>query len=168
MKATELTLVKCSPVEARELVLKWHSRLPVTQKGPWKLAFVAETPTGELVAGALWHNPSARMLPNEWMELRRLAVSPDAPPHTASWMLGAMRKWIKHEMPGCPRLLSYQDVEVHTGTIYRAAGWEPAFFSKPRIRDRSPNRVGTTRKYRSDINGIPAAGAGKIRWEVTP
>jgi len=83
-------------------------------------------------------------------------------------MLGAMRRWVGRQMPDVPRLLSYQDVEVHTGTIYRAAGWHEAFYSAPRQRDRTPNRRGTRRAYRSDLNDAAPAGAGKIRWEVTP
>jgi hypothetical protein len=83
-------------------------------------------------------------------------------------MLGAMRRWIRRNLPDVPRLLSYQDLDVHTGTIYKAAGWTPAFHSKARVRDRTPNRVGTRRAYRTDLNGQAAAAAGKTRWEVTP
>lgn len=166
-KASQLTLEPTTPEIARLLVADWHSRLPVTQVGPWKLAFVAHH-NFTAYGAALWHNPSARGLPDEWLELRRLAIPDDAPPHTASWMLGGMRKWIRVNMPDVPRLLSYQDVDVHTGTIYKAAGWEATFFSKPRNRDRTPNRVGTRRAYRSDLNGAEPAGSGKVRWEVTP
>lgn len=131
------------------------------------LAFTA-TYDGHPYGGALWHNPSARGLPGDWLELRRLAIAPYAPPHAASWMLGAMRKWIRRELPNVPRLLSYQDLDVHTGTIYKAAGWEPTYHSKARVRDRTPHRAGTTRAYRSNLNGAAPDGAGKMRWEVTP
>lgn len=166
-KATGLTLEPCPPDVARRYIAAWHSRLPRTQTGPWKLGFVAHH-HHTCYGAALWHNPSARGLPQDWLELRRLAIPDDAPPHTASWMLGAMRKWVRANMPEVPRLLSYQDTEVHTGTIYKAAGWEPAYVSKPRQRDRTPNRVGTRRAYRSDLNGAAPSGAGKVRWEVTP
>lgn len=166
-KASGLVLVKADPLVARQCIAAWHSRLPRTQTGPWRLAFVAHH-DWTCFGAALWHNPSARGLPPDWLELRRLAIPPDAPPHTASWMLGAMRKWIRHHLPDVPRLLSYQDQAVHTGTIYRAAGWAPAFESKARQRDRTPNRVGTRRAYRSDLNGSDPASAGKTRWEVTP
>lgn len=166
-RATGLILRACDPQVARPFIKAWHSRLPDTQTGPWILGFVAHV--GETCYGAaLWHNPSARGLPQDWLELRRLAIPDDAPPHTASWMLGGMRKWIRAHMPGVPRLLSYQDLDVHTGTIYRAAGWEIASVSQPRQRDRTPNRVGTRRAYRSDLNGQEPAKSGKARWEITP
>lgn len=166
-KATALVLERCKPADARVCVRAWHSRLPLTQTGPWKLAFRA-VHDGTVYGAALWHNPSARGLPQDWLELRRLAVPEYAPPHAASWMLGAMRKWIRTNMPEVPRLLSYQDTEVHAGTIYKAAGWEAAYVSKPRQRDRSQPRVGTTRAYRSDLNGLAPSGAGKVRWEIAP
>ena len=166
-KSSMMTLRKCEPAEARRCVAAWHSRLPMTQRGPWMLAFVA-TFDGQPFGGALWNNPSARTLPADWLELRRLAMPDYAPPHAASWMLGAMRKWIRVNLPGVPRLISYQDMDVHTGTIYRAAGWEVGYVAKPRIRDRSAARAGTTRAYRSNLNGANPDAAGKARWEVTP
>lgn len=166
-KASALTLLRCEPAEARRCVRAWHSRLPLTQSGPWKLAYVA-TFGGHLYGGALWHNPSARGLPQDWLELRRLALPPWAPPHAASWMLAAMRRHIAGNLPEVSRLISYQDLDVHTGTIYKAAGWQPAYYAKPRERDRSGNRVGTRRAYRSDLNGTAPAAAGKVRWEIPP
>lgn len=71
-------------------------------------------------------------------------------------------------MPEVPNLISYQDTDVHTGTIYRAAGWDPAYFSKARQRDRSKARIGTRRDYRSNLNGSEPDAAGKIRWEKKP
>ena len=97
-----------------------------------------------------------------------MALPDDAPPHTASWMLGAMRKDIRKRFPLVTRLISYQDEDVHTGTIYKAAGWSAGFRSKPRQRDRSGLRTGTNRLYRSDLNGAAPAAAGKTRWEAIP
>lgn len=164
-KASQLEVVRCDPQFARDGVAAWHSRLPKTQTGPWMLGFAAhyrETCFGV----ALWHNPSARTLPNDWLELRRLAVAPDAPHCTASRMLGQMARWIKRNMPSVPVLISYQDCDVHTGTIYRAAGWTAAYTSKPRTRDRSKPRVGTRRDYRNNLNGIAPDGAAKVRWQL--
>ena len=84
--------------------------------------------------------------PESGLSSRRLAVAPDAPHCTASRMLGQMARWIRTNLPDVPVLLSYQDMDVHTGTIYRAAGWTPAYHSRPRIRDRSKARVGTRRR----------------------
>ena len=165
-KASLLELERCNPQTVRPFIAAWHSRLPKTQVGPWRLAFVAHF--GQTCYGAaLWHNPSARGLSQEWLELRRLAIPSTAPSCTASWMLGAMRRWISEYMPQVPRLCSYQDTEVHTGTIYRAAGWEPVHISQARQRDRTPLRVGTRRGYRSDLNGQRASFVAKVRWEVS-
>ncbi len=154
------------PVEiARHLNAAWHSRLPETQRGPWQFAFAAHH-QGTIYAVALWHNPSARTLPSHWLELRRLAVSPDAPKFTASWMLGKMRRHFARFNAERERLISYQDTDVHTGTIYRAAGWHVGYVAKPRTRDRSKARVGTRRDYRSNLNGTEPDAAGKIRWEM--
>lgn len=167
-KASQLLVEPCPPWVACMMVRAYHSRLPRVQDGPWRVAFKAhyrETCFG----AALWHNPSARGLPQTWLELRRLVVAPDAPHCTASRMLGVMARWFRKRPEGfedVERLISYQDVDVHTGTIYRAAGWIPAYFSKPRVRDRGKARVGTRRDYRKDSNGLAPAAAGKIRWEL--
>jgi hypothetical protein len=128
------------------------------------LAFVAHY-RWTAFGAALWHNPSARTLPQEWLELRRLAIAPDAPHCTASFMLGQMRRWIARNRAETTRLISYQDQEVHTGTIYRAAGWSVGAVANPRTRDRSKPRRGTTRAYRSNLNGSAPDAAGKVRWE---
>lgn len=166
-KASMLELQQVDPIVAVRFVRAWHSRLATCQSGPWMLAYVMHYE--QCVFGAaLWHNPSARTLPQDWLELRRMVVADDAPPHAASWMLGKMRKVIRTGYPHIVKLISYQDEEVHTGTIYRAAGWDPAWRTKPRQRDRTPHRVGTHRAYRSDVNGAAAARAGKTRWEIAP
>ena len=166
-KASDLELAVVDPQVARPFITAWHSRLPNVQVGPWKLAYAAHY-RWTCYGVALWHNPSARTLPDDWLELRRMALPDDAPPHTASWMLGAMRKDIRKRFPLVARLISYQDEDVHTGTIYKAAGWSAGFHSKPRQRDRSGLRTGTNRLYRSDLNGAAPAAAGKTRWEAIP
>ena len=93
-----------------------------------------------------------------------MACSPEAPRNTASRFLGWMARYFADRCPFREKLISYQDTAVHNGTIYKAAGWEVDFVSKARVRDRSGNRVGTTRKYRSDMNGVAPAASEKIRW----
>jgi hypothetical protein len=164
VKASELTVEICNPRHARELNAQWHSRLPYTQAGPWMLAFVARN-GNEFFGAALWSNPSARTLPKDWFELRRLAVAPNAPHCTCSFMLGKMTRWITKNVPFVTRLISYQDVSVHTGTIYRAAGWSIGSTSKARRRDRSKPRAGTERAYRKNTNGESVDCSAKVRWE---
>jgi len=119
---------------------------------------------GVTYAVALWNTPSARTLPSGLLELRRMAVADDAPHCTASRFLAEMAKRIRKEFPDYTKLISYQDVEVHSGTIYRAAGWTLEHTSKPRQRDRSGRRAGTGRMYRWNLNGVAPDGAPKARW----
>lgn len=160
----DLTFAPCPRPHAVRLCRAWHSRLPNTQWGPWQFAFHAEC-GGESYAVALWNNPSARTLPGHWLELRRMAVAPDAPNHTASAFLGWMARYFRKNHPERERMISYQDTEVHKGTIYKAAGWTVAHTSAPRVRDRSGNRVGTSRLYRHSINGCAPDASAKVRWE---
>jgi hypothetical protein len=121
---------------------------------------------GVTYAVALWNSPSARTLAGECIELRRMAVSEDAPHCTASRFLGEMVKRLRVEFPQYERAISYQDLAVHQGTIYKAAGWTLAYTSKPRQRDRTGTRAGTKRMYRWNLNGAEPDNAGKARWEV--
>jgi len=38
--------------------------------------------------------------------------------------LSIMIKLIRRKFPDIKRLISYQDTDVHKGTIYKASGWE--------------------------------------------
>jgi len=108
----------------------WHSRLPrviasnITRNPTW-LSFAASF-DGVFYATAIWTNPTARFLPyHTWLELRRFAIAPDAPKNTASRMLGWMVREIRNSCRHIYHLISYQDCDVHQGTIYKAAGWVP-------------------------------------------
>jgi hypothetical protein len=89
------------------------------------------------------------------LELRRMAIAPDAPKNTASRMLGIMRRKIQAKFPEIIRLVSYQDTEVHTGTIYKASGWRVA-----NIQERAEDWTNTTRN-----RAKPQSTAPKVRWE---
>lgn len=127
--ALQLWLVRIGFDLAKKLNRLWHSRLPRFGTGfvraqPF-LCYAAEF-QGVYYGVAIWSNPVARNLPQqEWLELRRLAIAPDAPRNLASRMLGVMRRLIQEERPDVKRLVSYQDMDAHTGAIYRAAGWTP-------------------------------------------
>jgi len=132
--ALQLTVEVVSFKTAKELNRLWHSRLPRIADpggtGNAGLHYAAEF-DGLWYAAAIWTHPVAYKLPQtEWLELRRLAVAPDAPKNTASRMLGVMVRLIRKERPELTRLISYQDTEVHTGTIYKAAGWTPTVVSQ--------------------------------------
>lgn len=162
-KARELSCERCSVDHARELIRLWHSRLPKTQRGPWMFAFRGAVDDYSY-AVALWNNPSARTLPQHWIELRRMAVSPDAPHCTASWFLGAMAKWFRDNAPQHEVMISYQDEAVHEGTIYKAAGWIAEHRTAARMRDRSKPRP-NGRIYRRKVHGIDVDASAKIRWQ---
>lgn len=108
---------------ARTLNRLWHSRLPRFGRPACRQAYTASF-DGRFYAVAIWTNPLSRRLPQmEWLELNRMAIAQDAPKNTASRMLGWMTRDIRQRFPDVVRLVSYQDMEVHTGCIYKASGW---------------------------------------------
>lgn len=108
----------------------WHSRLPIIDwsnvvRNTHYVCFGASF-NDEFYASAIWSSPVAQnrfKYGKQMLELRRLAVSPEAPFNTATWMLAKMRKHIFETMPDIALLVSYQDTEVHLGTIYKADNW---------------------------------------------
>lgn len=164
LHSRDLHFERCATPLAVDGVKRWHSRLPNCQNGPWMYCFWARV-KDHVYAVALWSSPSARCLPQHYIELRRMACAPDAPKNTASRFLA----WMTHQLPKThEKAINYQDTEVHKGTIYKACGWIAAHKVKPkaRVRDRSKPRRGTNRPYRQDINGTSVAAAPKIRWEL--
>jgi hypothetical protein len=140
----------------------WHSRLPEIGASQFRAIFGAEC-SGKYYAVAAWSNPVARLLPQmTWLELRRFAICDKAPKNTASRMLGWMVREIKRTLPEVVRLISYQDCDVHAGTIYKAAGWAPAAGYKGRRRGWAPGAGGgETRRGRLNQNVAP-----RMRWEL--
>jgi len=163
----QLQISEMSIYKARDLNAIWHSRLPIYDTGFCLNSIVSYGALfqNRYYAIAIWTNPVARNLPqHEWLELRRMAIAPDAPKNTASRMLSIMAKLIKVKLPQVERLISYQDEEVHKGTIYKASNWERGFhhrggsWNRPNSRNKSTGLPRT----RPDLN--KATGA-KIRWE---
>jgi hypothetical protein len=151
--ALQLSIVETSSHVAKILNKKWHSRLPLFN-GNASLHYAAIC-GGIYYAVAIWSNPVARLLPQDtWLELRRLAIAPDAPKYTASRMIAIMTKLIKAKMPHITTLISYQDTEVHAGIIYKASGWEAVARNESGVWDR-PNR------YRPPAQ----SESPKIRWQ---
>lgn len=70
-------------------------------------------------------------------------------------MLSIMRKIINKEFPEIVRLISYQDTDVHTGTIYKAAGWEMTTVNK-----------GTSWTNDQRQRNKEQSLAAKARWEI--
>jgi hypothetical protein len=115
---------------AQELNYKWHSMLPRTDlgnllAGTTTVAYGAEH-DGGWYAVAIWTQPIiASQCDGHTIELRRLAINRSAPKNTASRMLRVMRLLLRKQFPQITRLISYLAVDVHAGTIYKAAGWSP-------------------------------------------
>ena len=93
-----------------------------------------------------------------------MAIAPDAPKNTASRMLAIMARLIKRKFPNVVMLISYQDTEVHTGTIYKAAGWVQGSFHHGGswYRPNSVNLSNQRPRGRPDLN---KAIGPKIRWQ---
>jgi len=69
-------------------------------------------------------------------------------------MLKVMRLDVKKRFPDITRLISYQDTEVHQGTIYKAAGWTSTAISN------GVSWSATGRDRNTDQTTAP-----KVRWE---
>ena len=149
--------------DAYELNKKWHSRVPLM--GNWQQCFAyGAFFEGKCYAVAMWSHPVARHFNGRgYLELRRMAISKDAPKNTASRMLSIMTLLIKKERPTVIKLISYQDVAVHTGTIYKASNWKYASY-----RDRGKEKAWTNRPGRVAQTGTNIDGkcnSAKVRWE---
>ena len=83
-----------------------------------------------------------------------MAISQYCPKNTATKMLAHNRKWIKNNFLDIALLVSYQDTDVHFGTIYKADNWIAASVSKG-LKWNTHNR---TRNVEQSL-------ADKIRWE---
>lgn len=114
--------------KAIELNRLWHSRLPEYRVGcrpiqHCRYCFGA-IHNNIIYAISIWSHPNNRFLDNNaTLELRRMAISQEAPVNTASYMISKMVKII-NKKEGFTRFISYQDTEVHKGTIYKASGWK--------------------------------------------
>lgn len=157
--ALELFVEPIGFEHARELNSLWHSRLPRMGIGcVKKMPFLcyAATCAGVIYAVAIWSNPVARELPQDsWLELRRLAIAHDAPRFAASRMLAVMSRLIRNGESSLERLISYQDTEAHSGTIYRAAGWRRV----------DPKGSSTNWDMPSRPRPKSQSTAIKVRWE---
>lgn len=108
----------------------WHSRLPYIHwsnvvRNPHYVCYGIFYKQAVIGVG-IWSSPVAQnRLKNgkEMLELRRLALSDVCPKNTATYVLSKMIKEIKNKFIDITTLISYQDTEVHLGTIYKAGNW---------------------------------------------
>lgn len=148
---------------ACELNDKWHSRLPYIHwsnvvRNTHYICFGAKVKgTEEYVAVGIWSSPVAQnrfKFGKQMLELRRMAISEVCPKNTATHMLRFMRQWIRLNFQDVAMLVSYQDTEVHQGTIYKADNWVSASLSEGLSWT-------TAKRTRSKEQSL----APKVRWE---
>jgi len=158
--ALQLILRNCSEKTYKTLVRLWHSRLPHAGSFYGHGMFFTAEFNGIYYATAGWSDPiNIAFNGRSYLELRRFAIAPDAPKMTASRLLSLMVRRIKQVKPEIIKLISYQDTEVHKGTIYKASGWRAA-------------RISGFKEQRNWVRtyGRPATSlqsdATKIRWEL--
>ena len=160
----QLEIAEVDVRTAQRLNELWHSVLPVTDTGNLTrnkhYVFFAAHFKNRFYAVAIWTSPVAghKMKDNGFLlELRRFAISEDAPANTASRMLKIMKLMIRKKYPEICRLVSYQHLDHHTGTIYKAAGWSPGAVSKV-------GQQWHTRKGREQR--LVQTKSGTLRWEM--
>lgn len=162
LTARDLEIKKCGIHDACLLNALWHSRFPRIE---WSnvvrnrdyICFVAEFNAVQY-AVAIWSSPIAANRLNggsSILELRRFAISDECPKNTASRMLSVMRRHIQKAMPHISKLISYQDTECHSGTIYKASGWTAAGVSE-----------GESWTNKSRSRNKEQSVAPKVRWEL--
>jgi len=140
----------------------WHSRLPIIEwsnvvRNRHAICFGARY-NGDLYAVAIWSSPvAANRMKNgkQALELRRFAIAPNAPKNTGSRMLSVMKLVIKNQIPDVSWFVSYQDTEVHTGTIYKASGWTLV-----------GEAAGVSWSNKSRVRNKEQSMATKARWEL--
>jgi hypothetical protein len=159
----QFNIYEISVERAVELNKQWHSRLPsITNPYGDQICFGAEY-EGKLYACAIWTMPVARLFNGKnYLELRRMAISAEAPKNTASRMISIMVKTIRKAKPHIVRLISYQDTSVHSGTIYKASGWTIA--EKTAGGSATPASIQSWQKNKR-IRKESQSVAYKIRWE---
>lgn len=157
----QLKLIEVKAKYACELNALWHSKLPYIHwsnvvRNTHYVCYVAVF--NNIIYGVgIFSSPVAQNRMKDGksvLELRRLAIAPDAPKFTASRMLSIMAKLISKRFPGIKKIISYQDTEVHLGTIYKAAGWG--------ISHKTKNRSWTTSKRKRNKE---QSIADKICWQ---
>ena len=161
----QFKIVEVNPYTASEYNKKWHSRLPrihpscITRNTHY--VCYGATFNNQCFAIAIWSSPVAQNRFKEGksiLELRRLAIAHNAPKNTASRMISVMIKLIHKKFPDIKRLISYQDTEVHKGTIYKASGWKiisetPFMTWKKRNYTHNPDQS-TSKKIRWELNSL--------------
>ena len=157
----EIVIEECRAQIACMFNELWHSRLPKIHwsnvvRNTHYVCYVFKYKQAIIGVG-IWSSPVAqnRMKDGKTtLELRRLALSDVCPKNTATRTIAEMIKMIKIKFPEITKLVSYQDTNIHLGTIYKAANWKIA--GQVPLMDWN---TGTRKR------NILQSDANKIRWE---
>lgn len=156
--ALQLHVGKINRKLFQELNRAWHSRLPECTNCFEGLCYGAEYGNKYYAVGWFSHPIAMQHADGNTWELRRMAIAADAPKNTASRFMAIMIRLLKRDHPELTRIISYQDTEVHKGTIYKASGWSPTRLSVAgeqnwmKRRGKPQNNLQTT--------------SAKVRWEL--
>ena len=139
----------------------WHSRLPKIHwsnvvRNTHYVCYVFKYKQAIIGVG-IWSSPVAQNRMKDGkkiLELRRLALSDVCPKNTATRTMSVMIKKIKKKFPELIKLVSYQDEDVHLGTIYKAGNWTQT--GQTQLLDWN-TKTRKRNRLQSDAN--------KIRWE---
>lgn len=170
--ALQLTVIEIPVEQARSLNAYWHSLLPRTSPANingnrFVVCYGAEFES-KLYAVAIWTSPIAgnRLKDgNRLIELRRFAIAPDSPKNSASRLLAVMCRLITRKFPSLIKAISYQAIDQHKGTIYKAAGWIAVASSKSQSWHTNAVRFRDGKFYREAGRAEPQTLSEKIRWE---
>lgn len=153
-------ITECGVELACQLNGSFHSVLPKVHssniyRNP-KYVCYAITFSGVYFGAAIWSTPvAANRLTDGFalLELRRLAVHESCPKNTCSFAISKMVKDIRKRFPDVPRLISYQAVNEHLGTIYAASNWTSVNTASMVEWDGKRKRAGSQ------------VQSAKVRWE---
>lgn len=154
-----ITIRPVTRTVARKAVLEWHSHHDPHVVD--RLCLGAFT-GGALVAVAVLASPVAGALDDgETWEVTRVAVGPDAPPHTCSRLVGAATR--TGLAAGLTLLVSYTRIDER-GSCYRAANWRPVAIVSGRRHD-AGNRAC---RWLPGLYEPSTEIVDRVRWEVGP
>ncbi len=162
--ALQLLSQEISMRTAADLNRRWHSVLPRTDLGNLLCgnmsAAYAMSHGDAWYAVAIYSQPIiASLCDGETVELRRLAICGDAPKNTATRFMSVSRKQLSKKYPFLKRIVSYQAVDEHSGTIYKAGGWSAVGV----VAAARPQRYTGSRQR---ATGPLQTQSRKRRWEI--
>ena len=159
----DIIIQECRAQVACMLNELWHSRLPKIHwsnvvRNTHYICYAIKYKQAIIGVG-IWSSPVAQNRMKDGkkiLELRRLALSDVCPKNTATYTISKMIKDIKIRFPELIKLVSYQDTNVHIGTIYKASNWQKS-------EQISFMDLDTTKRKISNMQ----SDAPKIRWEYS-